>query len=122
MSHFIPLTEAAAMTARFQNNKESILVTELRNQDILTICERFDRSAIDTILAKTGCVSIRIYYGMDEDLKVHALLVGVNANDQDLIVVSSSLTNEEPTTDEEDIAERAYRCPPYCPTDSPLIN
>jgi hypothetical protein len=54
---------------------------------------------------------------MSDDLKVHAVVVGVNSNNEDILPsVASLLTNE----DEPVILEEATRCPDDCPPPSPL--
>ena len=116
MSHFIPLTEARQMTALYRNNREAILQPSYQNQALLPLSETFDRAAFDTVLAKSGCTALRIYYGMDESLKVHALIVGVDANGQDLIPADVSAA----TATDEDIIEHGVRCQEICPTSSLL--
>jgi hypothetical protein len=54
---------------------------------------------------------------MDENLLVHAILVGVNENNEDILPAeTSSLT----TTEDDPIMEQSIRCPPDCPPASPL--
>jgi hypothetical protein len=108
MPHFITLAEAKLMTATFKARKDSILDPIFQNRDILANCETFDRTAIDAILAQPGCTQLRIYYGMDTDLKMHAILVGVDENDDDLLP-------EDPNDPNEQIAEMSRRCPELCP-------
>jgi hypothetical protein len=117
MSHFIPLDKAAEMTRRFREQKESILALPFRTQDIFTICETFDRSAFDAVLQKEGCKGLRIYYGMDDLLKIHAIIVGVNEKDEDMI---ASLTSGTDVMTGDEIIEVGNRCPPFCPPPSSL--
>lgn len=114
MNHFISLDAAKVMTARFRQQCEAILKTEYQGQSILPICETYDRAAFDQVLSKTSCAGIRIYYGMDDQLKLHAIIVGVNAENED-ILPSSSLTSTD-----EDIIDNGNRCPDICPVSSPL--
>lgn len=116
MSHFISLQEAIAMTTLYRQERETILESDYRNQNILPIAESFGRSAFDTVLAQTGCAGLRIYYGMGEDLKVHAIIVATDTNGHDLLP-AGNLLNEE---DEEVIIERGNRCPDLCDSSSPL--
>jgi len=104
------------MTARFRAQRENILKTEFQGQNVLAICETYDRSAFDTILAKSECRAVRIYYGMDENLRIHAIIVAVDADDEDIIPVSS-LTS---IIEEGDIIDNANRCPDLCPPSSEL--
>lgn len=116
MNHFISLDTAKEMTKRYRDNNESILENASKGQNILPLCETFDRSAFDTLLAKTGCTAIRLYYGMDVDLKIHAIVVAVNGNDEDMLLSSSSSSS----IDVEDIVEESRRCPDSCPPPSDL--
>jgi hypothetical protein len=110
MAHEISLAEAAAMTARYREGKSGILNTGLE-EDILPNSETFDKSEIQRLLDQDGCKSLRIYYGMDADLKIHAILVGVNAQDEDMIEGSSTPG---------EVLEMAQRCPEVCPPGSVL--
>lgn len=111
MSQLIPLATAVDMTTLYRQDRETILATAYKNQNILPKCETFDRSAFDSVLAQSGCTSIRIYYGMDSNNKVHAVIVGVNSSDEDIIF---------PNTDNSLIIEEARRCPDDCPPASDL--
>lgn len=114
MSNFISVERAIEMTALYREQQDAILADEFRGQDILIKSEVFSKEQVEKLLAKPGCSQLRIYYGMSKDLKVHALLVGVNDNGED-ILKDSSLNNVG-----EDVIEDAKRCPPYCPPPSPL--
>jgi hypothetical protein len=50
---------------------------------------------------------IECHYALDENSKQQLIIVGVDSNENDLY--------------EGVIAEKAIRCPPNCPTNSPLI-
>ena len=114
-SHFISLARAIEMTTLFRTQKENILAAAYQNQDILPVCETFHRSDVDTLLAKEYCQAIRVYMGMDEQLKLRLIIVPVNEDAED-ILPASSLT----ATTGEDIVEEGHRCPPSCPPPSPL--
>ncbi|MGE9313196.1 hypothetical protein ACLOAU_16220 [Niabella sp. CJ426] len=116
MSHFISLQEAAAMTARYRSHREGVLLPQHQNQNLLALNETFDLEAVDALLAQPGCKGLRIYYGMDESLKMHAILVATDANNADIIHVSKSDDGEQ----EGIILENANRCPPLCPPASEL--
>lgn len=116
MNHFISLAEAVDLTTRYRQHRNDVLLPDYQNRDLLAICETFDRAAVDALLAKPGCARIRIYYGMDTDFKIHAIIVAADENDQDILPLSP-LTSEE---EDEDILERANRCPDLCPPESPL--
>ncbi|MDB5229765.1 MAG: hypothetical protein JWN76_570 [Chitinophagaceae bacterium] len=111
-NHDISVDEAIAMTKRYRENKENILAGGTP-KDVLSICETFSREAIQKILADPKTVSFRIYYGMSEDLKIHAILVGSDENGADLLPVNADDDTPDPQ-------ELAYMCPPVCPVPSVL--
>jgi hypothetical protein len=111
--HDISLAEAIEMTARFRDNRNSILGETYQEQNILPICETFSKSAIEDVLSQDGCEGFRIYYGMDENLKIHAILVGVNDENEDILPSEIEETGGV-------ILEDGQRCPPSCPPASPL--
>ncbi|MEP7376067.1 MAG: hypothetical protein ABI675_21910 [Chitinophagaceae bacterium] len=115
--HFISLAQAIEMTSRFRNEKENILAPEYKDKGILPICETFGRDAIDTLLAQTGCVALRVYGGMSANLDVRYIIVGVNALGEDMLPQGESASKilTEPT-----IVEDGIRCPTTCPPGSPL--
>ena len=113
--HVILLQTAIDMTTLYRTNRETILDTSYKGKGILPLSETFNRGAIDALLAVTNCAGIRIYYGMDEDDKVHAVLVAVNSSNEDLLPGNSLEENEDPI-----IVELGQRCPPTCPPTSDL--
>lgn len=116
-NHLISLETAVTMTTLYRQQKENILATGYKNQNILCRCETFDRGVIDAIMEQSGCAALRIYYGMSEDYQVHAILVGVNENNEDIL---PSTANSLTSTEEDIIAEQSIRCPEDCPPESPL--
>lgn len=111
MSQPISSQTAIDMTTLHRAQRENILDTSFKSQNILPKCETFDRDVFDTVLAQTGCEAVRIYYGMDEDKKVHAIIVGVNGDGEDMFSSKS---------DSNAIFEEATRCPNDCPPSSDL--
>lgn len=124
MNHFITLDKAKQMNARYRAEKENILAPGYKGQNILAVCESFDRSAFDRLLAQEDCAGIRIYYGMDDDNKIHAVVVGYDENDRDILpttdVSASSSSNSTEEDDFEGVVEEGNRCPTLCPPESPL--
>lgn len=119
-NHFITLQKGIDMTTLYRLQKENILATAFKNQNVLPLSETFDRTAIDAILQEEGCTSFRIYYGMSEDLLVHAILVGVNESNEDILPSSENSISTLIDSADDVIAEQGIRCPPDCPASSPL--
>jgi hypothetical protein len=122
MAHFITLEKAKKLTGKYRKEKSKI------QPERLPICETFDAAPFLTLLNKPGCVGLRIYFGMDDSYGVRAVIVGVNANDEDMITVPPPITSlsapVEGTVDDDDgshdIIEEGATCPPICPPDSPI--
>src|SRR5688500_12953207 len=95
MSHFIELAVAEQMTALYRTTRETILDIKFRKQDLLPLSETFDAAAFRTVMDQPGCVKLRIYYGMSTDLKKHAIIVGVDGNDKDILPKADSVLAEE---------------------------
>ena len=97
MSAQISLNEAKSMTHAFQN---SSLGT---NQ---TIAGLVDKTNLLTLLNQEDCTGVRIYNALNEEGKITYVLVGVNANNEDM-------TNY--------ILDKTVNCPNNCSNDSPLM-
>ncbi|GAA4337836.1 hypothetical protein [Flaviaesturariibacter amylovorans] len=112
MNHEITLDEAIDLTKRFRTLRPTVLNPLYEAIDILPTCETFDREAVQALLnANPDCASFRIYYGMTDDLKVHAVLVAADANGADLLPAPGN---------ENVILEGSQRCPNTCPPASSL--
>jgi hypothetical protein len=129
LSHKITLGRAKQMTRLYREQKDQILKPEFLRRDILAISDTISRDAIDRLLAQPGCVAMRIYYGMDDQLRIKPILVGVNEQNEDMLRVQSttvtasfsamSTTSTETDTAEEtegEILDESTRCPPGCVT------
>lgn len=95
-NHAITLQEASEWTANYRatiNNGE-------------TIAHFFGKDALNAILAQQGCVGIRIYYALDENGAKQLILVGANADGNDLFNGV--------------LAERSFKCPQDCSAANPL--
>lgn len=114
-THYMPVTTAAAMTSRLRSEKENILDTSSKNRGIIPICETFERSAFDALLALTDCTKIRIYTAMDNSNKIYFVICGVNRDDEDIYLTDTSSSTEVPS-----VIEAGYRCPVDCPPSSDL--
>jgi hypothetical protein len=115
MNHFISLATAVDMTTRFRDHRENVLKTEYQGQNVLAFSETFDKAAFDVLLGKSEATALRIYYGMDEYLKIHAIIVAVDANNEDILPTAPAAA-----TVDEDIIDNGNRCPDLCPPQSPL--
>lgn len=116
MSNPISLQKGIEMTTLYRNEQENILAEEFRGKNILARSETFDRQSVEALLAKTGCEKMRIYYGMDSELKVHAILVAVNSNNEDILPAMQANVKDG----EYYLWDDTDRCPTICPPDSPL--
>jgi hypothetical protein len=98
--HDISLLDAATMTANFRSTQTGSSYIK---------AEFFGKDAIAAILNQDDCVGIRIYYALDDAGVPKLVIVGVNADEDDLY---DGL-----------IAERGSVCPPACANNnSPLNN
>ncbi len=113
-SHSIPLHYAIQLTSRLRNKRELVLDVFYKGQDIIPMSETFNRTDIDNLLAQKGAAGIRVYYGMDTENRISAVLVAVNENNQDLIPMTTSLDRTVL------ILQEGQRCPVICPPESPL--
>lgn len=109
-NHQITLAQAIAMTQRYRQNQPSFL----------PVCETFESSVVADLLAEPGCQYLRIYYGMDENNEIHAILVGGNGNNEDILPPDASVATAKNTTEGAVLLEDGYRCPKDCPPPSPL--
>ena len=99
-NHLITLQEAKSLTQRYRDVKDAI--TTENYKDCLSISETFDVDAIQMILNQPGCKGFRAYFGMKEENKVCLVFVGVDANNEDILLENSI------------IVEKGKLCPPYC--------
>ena len=100
--HFISLEQAKQMTATYRAEKENIL----------PFSETFERTAFDALLAEDGCEGIRIYFGMNADLMIKVIVVGVNDKNMDILPQEQGSTM---AAGDGKIVEEGQRCPDYCP-------
>jgi hypothetical protein len=95
-NHGITLSQAAAMT---KNYRDTISTGQI-------IAHYFGGEAIQTIIDQSGCVGIRIYYGLNDEGVKQLIICGVNADGNDLY--------------EGSLAERSLTCPLDCSSANPL--
>jgi hypothetical protein len=94
--HRISLQAAAALTRRFREHPGA--GTER--------AAMFPRETYDALLKQEGCRGIRIYYGRADGGGMNLVMVGVDADGNDM----TSGT----------IMEESYPCPPFCGAASAL--
>lgn len=67
----------------------------------------YGKTNLQKLLAQTNCVGLRMYYALDDDGVQQMIIVGVDANQNDLC--------------QGIVLERGSPCPPYCDSgESPL--
>lgn len=110
MKHFITLDAAKKLTAKYRAEKENILNPKFLGKDHLSFSETFEAASFRALLDQPGVNSVRIYFGMDDSLKVHLVTVGVNANNEEILAGVTS------------IMEDGIICPPICPPPPPLLS
>lgn len=103
-NHEISPGEARDMVNRFKQNKPAGLA----------FSETFSKEAVMKLLNAQGCTSLRIYYGMKEDMEVHAILFAADEDGKNMLPKEG-----EPAADDIVILEDGWRCPPLCPDTYP---
>lgn len=106
--HQISLSEAIDLTTHYRNNPI---------QD-LPLAETYDAISVRNLLNQPECKFFRIYLGRKSDNRICSVLVGADAEGQDILPPAqlASRIGE----DEGIILEDAFQCPPACPPPSPL--
>jgi hypothetical protein len=120
-SHLISLDKAIEMTKVYREKRGQILSPQYQGNDSLPLSETFNRDAFDQLLSTPGCAALRIYYGMDQTLKIHAVIVAVNESNEDLLP-GSAAQSEAAAADEPVIIDEGQRCPPICPEKKSALN
>ena len=111
--NLVPVSRANEMIALYRENKETILAPDYKKTDVLAFSETFNADDVRLLLSQPGCVGFRVRYGMDDKLWLHAILVGVDANGNDIFIQNPGFGLKD---DEGYVVEDATRCPPDCPT------
>jgi len=87
--HTISLEDASKLALNYQSENPDGVKSHF-----------FGRQAVEAILAQESVVGLRIYYGLDNEGVQHLVVVGTDADQNDL---TRGL-----------LAERAAMCPPLC--------
>jgi hypothetical protein len=85
MNNRIDLARAKKMISHFRNNKGKVIHPNYSGKHILHDCETFDRAAFDQMLNQKGCEKVRLYYGMDDEMRIHAIIIGVDAEGKEIL-------------------------------------
>jgi len=99
----IPLETAKEWTANYR--------ASIKPDD--TLAHYFGGDIIRRVLNETGCVGIRIYYAIDDKGKKQVLIVGTDANGDNLLPAQGA---EAKADDDPIIVDYSYPCPNYCPS------
>jgi hypothetical protein len=118
-NHDISLEIAREMIGFYRREMDRILKEEYRDREILPYNETFEKEAIRRVIDQTGCESLRIYYSMDTERRLHAIIVGADKNNKDITPGPLNGPLTEPATSPGIILEESTRCPPDCPTGTP---
>lgn len=98
----LDITTARNWASNFRNTNE--------NPDEI-LAHYFGTEIIQKILDQSGCVGIRIYYALDDAGEKKLLLVGVDANGENLLPLEGGRTSDEGDV----VADYSWPCPDYCP-------
>jgi hypothetical protein len=98
MSNIINLEQAETETHAYQNNPQF--------QGLTKSCA-IDKNAYEQLLAQPGVEKVRTYFGLDSNNQLSIVVVGVDAQGDD-IIYGVILGDDE-------------KCPYYCPINSPLM-
>lgn len=120
MKHFISLEKAKTMTALYRRERGNVVNPEHAQKGTLALSETFDAEPFRVILTNPDCTGLRIYYGMDDTHKIHAIIVGVNAKNEDILPGETTIGAVGAATVDATIIEDGTWCPPICPVTSPL--
>lgn len=101
LDHSITLDAAAKLTKKYRS-----IGNIIPSLGVVIKGEFFGKNALVEILNQNGCVGLRMYYGADDLLVPHMVVVGVDANGDDQVTGH--------------IADMSVLCPPTCGTANKL--
>ena len=96
---FITLSEGAALTSNYRNSASAGA----------TKGHYIGKSKLNQLLAQAGCVGIRVYYGQSTTGSKELVIVGVDANQNDILPTSGAL-----------ILDKTVPCPSGCSSNNGL--
>lgn len=106
MKNLVRLSDAKLMVKTYLENKSKVIP----NESTLPNTETFDSEAFVALLNQPDCVKVRLYYGMNENLEIRAIVVGVDSNGNEIYIENKGLNG----TDELYVIDDGQACPPYC--------
>jgi len=106
MKNLVPLSDAKLMVKTYLENKSKVIP----NDSTLPNTETFDSEAFVALLNQPDCVKVRLYYGMNENLEICAIIVGVDSNGNEIYIENKGLNG----VDETYVIEDGLKCPPAC--------
>ena len=95
--HMVDLRLAARWTKRYREENPGETKAQFFGCDIL-----------NQLLNEPGCMGIRVYYGIDDDGKKQLILVGANAEQNNLLPTDQG-------SDGSAVANGGQSCPTSCP-------
>lgn len=81
----------------------------------------FWAEGLKAILEQPGCVGIRYYHGLSADGVYAPVIVGVDEKGNDITALNKSRRALAAATGDAVLLDNHFPCPPFCPTDSPLL-
>ncbi|SNC67281.1 hypothetical protein SAMN06265337_1897 [Hymenobacter gelipurpurascens] len=85
------------------------------------------KSQLDAILGQPGCEGIRVYYGLDDAGNRKLVMVGIDADENDIISTTTTAALRTASSDVESadtasvsVATDFPPCPPCCSIENPL--
>ncbi|NBW38020.1 MAG: hypothetical protein EBR30_23970 [Cytophagia bacterium] len=82
----------------------------------------FHKKIVMDMLNEESCVGLRIYNAMDDEGKLHFILVGTDAQGKNILPAEDDYVAARSTVDSSDGGEpilinNGFPCPPHCPDD-----
>ena len=117
IDHFIPKETAIEMNKKYQK-----LRTELEKEKPklpfalpdFPLAITYNKQALLDLLGQDGCVSFRVYPGVNKEEQVALIFVGVDADGNNILPVAISEPDEDPSTaDGGKIVDEGQMSPPY---------
>ena len=75
--HFMPKDTIAVWAARYQNFKKTATPDSLNMAKLYIDSCSFNNNIVRAIITNDSCIGLRVINGMDEQNKVHIILVGI---------------------------------------------